>query len=461
MSLHVETDLSPCLAPLKDIETMLQCPICFDFLNITMMTKCSHNFCSLCIRKFLSYKLLCPVCNMETIEQDLRNNRLLDNLVSSFQTARQQLSKTTFESPPKTPSPPAVSVRCKTFGEKTLKSSSTVLREFFQKKPKASIPEESMQDGPVLQLFKEEPMHVELPCVQVPFSVKQGEIHLPAVYKGDEPAQSSSLPEDDKPLIKVDCPVCTVSVAQNFINKHLDMCLSSGEKKESLRSSLGKSRHPMAKLVYNLLSLQELKRRLKDCHLSMQGPREQLIKRHQEFVHIYNAQCDSLDPKSAEVIAKEVEANEKMRAKLKEKAKPVMVFSKDLSEKNIDDMHLKYRKQHSGDFTRLIAQVQGRRQTMRSAGVSTGGEDGHTPTTDSKTTIVISSGDSASDKEPCSGDILSSSPTSSEVSVSSSISDIFGPDPPQKPENVETTPPTLGKRPRKTQRKAQGKTLKT
>lgn len=54
----------------------------------------------------------------------------------------------------------------------------------------------------------------------------------------------------------------------------------------------------MAKLVYNLLSMSELKRKLKECHLSSQGSRDQLIKRHQNFVHIYNAECDSLNPKS-------------------------------------------------------------------------------------------------------------------------------------------------------------------
>lgn len=54
----------------------------------------------------------------------------------------------------------------------------------------------------------------------------------------------------------------------------------------------------MGKLVYNLLSLQELKRRLRVCHLSVQGPRDLLVRRHQEFVHAYNAQCDSLSPKS-------------------------------------------------------------------------------------------------------------------------------------------------------------------
>lgn len=33
----------------------------------------------------------------------------------------------------------------------------------------------------------------------------------------------------------VECPVCSVSVPQHFINKHLDTCLTRGEKKESLR----------------------------------------------------------------------------------------------------------------------------------------------------------------------------------------------------------------------------------
>ena len=53
----------------------------------------------------------------------------------------------------------------------------------------------------------------------------------------------------------------------------------------------------MGKLVYNLLSIPELKKRLKECHLSTQGSRDQLIKRHQHFVQIYNAECDSLNPK--------------------------------------------------------------------------------------------------------------------------------------------------------------------
>lgn len=65
-------------------------------------------------------------------------------------------------------------------------------------------------------------------------------------------------------------------------------------------SSLGAKRRPMGKLVYTLLSMQELKRRLKECHLSVQGNKDQLVRRHQDFVHFYNAQCDALEPKSGE-----------------------------------------------------------------------------------------------------------------------------------------------------------------
>ncbi|XP_028262633.1 E3 ubiquitin-protein ligase RAD18 [Parambassis ranga] len=462
MDRQIEPDLPPGLACLKNVDALLRCPICFDFLNISLITKCSHNFCSLCIRKFLSYKLQCPVCNAQMTEQDLRNNRVLDELVVTFQAARQQLSKATFDSPPISPKTPSSAVKCKTPRKQGQKCNSSVLSQFFQKKPKTSHSKETQEGGSVdhhvqrgkvqtvqthnandadlhsgrAQLsvvVKEEPMEVEDTPAQ----------HLTSVKLEDdiktETAHSSSLFQDVKPLIKVECPVCSVSVSKQFINKHLDTCLTRDEKKESLRSSLGKTRRRMGKLVYNLLSMQELKRKLKDCHLSMQGSRDQLIKRHQEFVHLYNAQCDSLNPKSAEDIAKEVEANEKIRNQLQEKAKRVMVFSKNQSEEEIDEIHSNYRKQHSSDFSRLIAQVRGRLETTRQTCVirevvvdkedaqNTHAADENVAT---KSSIVIKVEDEeGNDEQSARGIELSSSPTYSDVSISSSISDIFGPEP--------------------------------
>ncbi|KAF1391619.1 hypothetical protein PFLUV_G00043980 [Perca fluviatilis] len=470
MALRIEADLPPSLACLKNLDALLRCPICFDFLNISLMTKCSHNFCSLCIRKFLCYKLQCPVCNTQATEQDLRTNRLLDDLVVNFQAARQQLSNANFDSPPISPKTPVSAVKCKTPRERGQKCNSSVLSHFFQKRPKTSPAKETQQSSSVVQcvqrggiltahthkanytglhsatgqlpvVVKEEPMDVEEASIQGLMSVKQE-----AGVSHSIMALCSSPSKDVKPVIKVDCPVCSVSVPQQFINKHLDTCLTRGEKKESLRSSLGQTRRPMTKLVYNLLSVQELKRRLKECHLSIQGSREQLIKRHQEFVHMYNAQCDSLNPKSAEDIAKELETNEKIRNQLQGKAKPVMVFTKNKSEKEIDEMHSNYRKQHSSDFSRLIAQVRGHLETTRQTRIKqeviVEGEDAqktHPADQDaeSKSRPVVKVEDGESDEEP--RIVLSSSPTYSEVSISSSISDIFGPEPATNPEDTERT----------------------
>uniref|UniRef100_A0A4W5K370 RING-type E3 ubiquitin transferase n=1 Tax=Hucho hucho TaxID=62062 RepID=A0A4W5K370_9TELE len=381
---------------MQNVDTILRCPICFEFLSIAMMTKCSHNFCSLCIRKFLSYKLQCPVCNSPTTEQDLRNNRILDDLVTNFKSARQQLSNANFDSPPISRKTPASSVKCKTPGQTTgHKKEASILNHFFRKGPTTSttsltteappaqqpIPCRKRLSGTPLrsqtvkesprptQTVKVDPDHQvsvkEEPIEDIParvlVSVKMEKIDFSMTGLAD--SQSSS--QDLKPLVKVECPVCSVGILEQFINKHLDSCLTQGEKKESLRSSLGAKRKPMRKLVYTLLSMQELKKRLKECHLSAQGTRDQLVRRHQDFVHFYNAQCDALEPRSAKDIAKEVEANEKARNQLQGKTKCAMVFSKNQSLGQIDEMHSTYRKQHNSEFSRLIAQVRGRLETAR------------------------------------------------------------------------------------------------
>ncbi|KAL0978322.1 hypothetical protein UPYG_G00168910 [Umbra pygmaea] len=377
---------------LKNVDTLLRCPICFELLSIPMMTKCSHNFCSLCIRKFLSYKLQCPVCNSPTTEQDLRNNRILEDLISSFQIARQQMSKVNFDSPPISPKTPPSAIKCKTPRKTTVPKKENSISHFFLKGPSTSsaalttaalpaqhptsrgrrlsskllnsqIVKESPHHTKTLTgntnhwgSVKEEPMEEEIPSQ----SVKTEKLDIPTGL-----ADLPSTSQDIKPVIKVECPVCSVGISEQFINKHLDLCLTRGQKNESLRSSQGARRKPMGKLVYTLLSVHELKRRLKECHLSLQGTRDQLVRRHQDFVHIYNAQCDALEPKSAEDIAKEVEANEKARNQLQGKTKRAMVFSKNQSEAEIDQMRSSYLKQHNSEFSNLIAQVRGRLETDR------------------------------------------------------------------------------------------------
>ncbi|XP_028335668.1 E3 ubiquitin-protein ligase RAD18 isoform X5 [Physeter macrocephalus] len=185
----------------------------------------------------------------------------------------------------------------------------------------------------------------------------------PSIEKSAPGFSDASVPETPstsalKQVTKVDCPVCGVHIPENHINKHLDSCLSREEKKESLRSSVHK-RKPLPKTVYNLLSDRDLKKKLKQHGLSVQGNKQQLIKRHQEFVHMYNAQCDALHPKSAAEIVQEIENMEKTRMRLEASKlnESIMVFTKDQTEKEIDEIHSNYRIKHQNEFQRLVDQA--------------------------------------------------------------------------------------------------------
>ncbi|KAK4297804.1 hypothetical protein Pmani_029808 [Petrolisthes manimaculis] len=78
---------------LKRLDELLRCGICYEFMTTSMVTLCSHNYCSLCIRKYLSYKPQCPACYRETTDQHLRNNRLIDEIITLFPSLRDKVAR--------------------------------------------------------------------------------------------------------------------------------------------------------------------------------------------------------------------------------------------------------------------------------------------------------------------------------------------------------------------------------
>ncbi|XP_058534377.1 E3 ubiquitin-protein ligase RAD18 isoform X2 [Ochotona princeps] len=335
----------PGLAVLKPVDDLLRCGICFEYFNIAMMIpQCSHNYCSLCIRKFLSYKTQCPTCCVTVTEPDLKNNRVLDELVKSLNFARDRLLQLALESPPVSPvssSAKRLAVRAPTSvaSRPPAKLASRPMDSFLIREGASPAPEPlSAEKESTLTPQKDLGSSAESTgtCFSEPMTPSSSEARRP------ETPSTSTL----KQVTKVDCPVCGVSIPENHINKHLDSCLSREEKKESLRSSVHK-RKPLPKTVYNLLSDRDLKKKLKQHGLSIQGSKQQLIKRHQEFVHMYNAQCDALHPKSAAEIVQELENMEKTRMRLEASKlnESVMVFTKDQTEEEIDEIHSKYREE--------------------------------------------------------------------------------------------------------------------
>ncbi|XP_075039837.1 E3 ubiquitin-protein ligase RAD18 isoform X2 [Mixophyes fleayi] len=343
---------------LQDLDDLLRCGICFDYFNIAMMIpQCSHNYCSLCIRKFLSYKTQCPTCCTTVTEPELRNNRILDELVRTYVTARKHLSQLLLDSAPSSlqnSSPDKLAAKGSQGNSRKKIKQERKSMEMFVVKPKAET------SATPSNAFTEKGSGGKLSAPSTStMKVKQEPgAEEPAAVEGSAPdTASTSIIK-----VKVECPVCGVGILEHFINQHLDSCLTRDEKKESLRSSM---RKPMAKVVYNLLPERELRKRLKDVGLSTQGSKQQMIRRHQEFVQLFNSQCDSLDPRPAEEIAAEIERNEKIRSDLQAKQEPGMTFSKNQSEEQIDTILQQYRKQHNTEFQQLIEQMNHRWKTSK------------------------------------------------------------------------------------------------
>ncbi|KAM3915721.1 E3 ubiquitin-protein ligase RAD18 [Leptodactylus fuscus] len=339
--------------PLQDLDDLLHCGICFDYFSIAMIIpQCSHNYCSLCIRKFLSYKTQCPTCCAAVTESDLRNNRLLDDLVRTFVSARTHLSQSVLDTSPRSPSKgkPATSRTQGCAGNKSMDM-------FLLKSGTKMSTKPSDVDNNDLVAAVDGDLSTHPSCR----SIKQ---ESGVMDQTSEETSAPNTPSTSLAKVKVECPVCGVGILEQYINNHLDSCLTRDEKKESLRSSVQK-RKPMAKVVYNLLSERDLRKRLKELGLSTQGSKQQMIRRHQEFVHMYNAQCDSLNPKSAAEIAGEIEKTEKIRSELEAKRESGMTFTKEQSEEQIDEIHQDYRQKHKNEFQQLIEQMKGRWKTPK------------------------------------------------------------------------------------------------
>ncbi|XP_077181385.1 E3 ubiquitin-protein ligase RAD18 isoform X2 [Paroedura picta] len=352
------------LAPLKEVDNLLRCGICFDYFNIAMIIpQCSHNYCSLCIRKTLSYKAQCPTCCVAAVEPDLKNNRMLDDLVKTFTSARQRLFQAVLDSP--SVSPPALLTKKAIVKGHVLNSSSDF--SSGQEFTSTLLVKEQTPRRP-FKAFMRENKKIKVKEEEDTNDFEECHTTLTEGASSTSPKETTRQPETPstsatKTITKVECPVCGVPVQELHINKHLDSCLTSDEKKESLRSS-GQKRRFLPKVVYNLLSDRDLRKRLKQYGLSTQGTKQQLIKRHQEFAHMYNAQCDSLNPKSVEEIVKELERNEKTRAQLESKmaGKDRLTFANHLEENEIDEMHRDYRKKHKAEFQLLIDQMNKRKK---------------------------------------------------------------------------------------------------
>lgn len=143
---------------------------------------------------------------------------------------------------------------------------------------------------------------------------------------------------------RLSCPVCNKSFQSNEIRnleEHVEQCLYPEAK-----AKLTASKRRLSKPVYNLMKDAELKKLLAELSLPTTGDRDLLIRRHTEYVILWNAECDTLKPKTEIELKRELASIERSWSR---KAPTV-----DLSSEDFEEKAAIYREANTHHFEALI-----------------------------------------------------------------------------------------------------------
>ncbi|KAK5634072.1 hypothetical protein RRF57_009786 [Xylaria bambusicola] len=288
--------LSTPLSGLSAVEAALRCQVCKDFYKTPMLTSCNHTFCSLCIRRALSTVGKCPLCRTSEQEVKLRSNWSMEEVVAAFtQTRSAVLDFATRplwrEDMSKRKADDMMAMEDEEGGEEDMTSSSQRSSKRLRSSARRS----------------------KTRSMAATAEIARQESHIPY------PEAEQPEPEPDDGLVA--CPICWKRMKAILVDKHIDTTCPgepqpqpaptpparrTSAKPTNITSAFAstslsaKSQPPPERipaLNYSMLRDTQLRRELTDLGLSTSGNRGMLERRHREWVMIWNANCDSQQPR--------------------------------------------------------------------------------------------------------------------------------------------------------------------
>ncbi|XP_033230881.1 E3 ubiquitin-protein ligase RAD18-like isoform X2 [Belonocnema kinseyi] len=347
---------------LKSIEDSLTCGICYEFMETAVMTPCSHNYCSLCIRKYLNYKSECPACFNQVFDTDLRVNRTLDNIKQNFLKVRDKLKlcmkgigsglELTVVNEPASPVKSRLNQLVST--PKTgNKSPGGITRSEEFTTPIRSTRVNSIISSPFTPNRTGNKSAQDYDSSMLMFSPSTSGI---APIFNPVKSKTPFKREENGPTVP--CPVCTVKISETHINRHLDDCLKRESNTSGPKINESKLK-AIPKLVLNLMRDPELRRRLKEYGLSTAGDSKALKTRLNKFYILYNAERDKPVQRSLLEISKQCEDEEQIEKKM-------LAFNKSQIQKSLKGQSDNYCETNKSSFEKLIEQVKSRNPKKKS-----------------------------------------------------------------------------------------------
>ncbi|XP_071639549.1 uncharacterized protein [Temnothorax longispinosus] len=328
-------------AELKRIDELLQCGICYEYMDTSVITSCSHSYCSLCIRKYLHYKTQCPICSEETYEKDLRKNKLLDEIIIHYLNFKEKHDKKSHDEKLLTAKNDNSEIVCSTSNFECKKEQDDL---------NAIEVSHKSCDSPTLAAGNTTPRGRKDYQQDVSTPSTSTDLRIPSMFT---PKSRKGFLKEDRQVVT--CPVCKVEVPQCNINRHLDDCLKRENTKDQPKKSEPK-RKPLPKLVLSLMKDSVIRKRLKESGLSSQGDRKTLESRLQKYTVLYNAECDKTHPRPVPELIKQCEEEENLEKKVQKLSNRLNV-NRNTDHNVIEQQRKKYLATNKDSFDQLIARV--------------------------------------------------------------------------------------------------------
>ncbi|KAL9109836.1 MAG: hypothetical protein Q9227_005539 [Pyrenula ochraceoflavens] len=362
LEIHDSSDwLSTPLSSLTSVDAALRCQICKDFFDTPVITSCSHTFCSICIRRCLSAEGKCPACRSSDQELKLRRNWAIEELVATFTEARENLLK---------------------FGREAAEHQAEQ-GEPPKKRRKLGIRSESLEQA--------DTNGGRTTRSQSRRNVRQGNDDAEYVQDSEDESEHKVEKEGPPPPEPADglvaCPVCTRRMKEAEVFTHLDRCDGTGGHSDASQGILRngtfdsmsiaygstlaqQNQERLPTISYSLLKENALRKKMRELGISDGGTRQLLQKRHTEWLNLWNANCDSRNPKSKRELLRELDMWERTQGgRAPESRDGQGVMSKDFDGTG-------WSKGHETDFKRLIEEARKKRAVKNTEADSQEGSSG-------------------------------------------------------------------------------------
>ncbi|KAF2658730.1 DNA repair protein rad18 [Lophiostoma macrostomum CBS 122681] len=288
--------ISTSLPTFAPIEAALRCEVCKEFYENPVITSCSHTFCSLCIRRCISSDGKCPACKTVCSTDKLLPNYVVREVAIRFQEARPKALELARQDKEKdeTIASGGKAAKKRKFDDAAIEDESP-RRNTRSRTTRSSQRSNDMRDVPIEVKDSEDEGDEEFvpegfarcPMCQRPKKVEDMWQHTASCNGEPEPAAGQSTRSRH---------------AASNSDKHQDTHDSARRAARTQPNALQHRRKelppPMSRLPtmnYALLNESKLKKKLQELGISASGKKELLIRRHTEWLHLWNSNCDASD----------------------------------------------------------------------------------------------------------------------------------------------------------------------